>query len=263
MRVSSQGGRRSAAPDTRRRILAVALELFSAHGYAGASMRDIAETMGMTKAALYYHFASKEQILEAVTEPIRTEMTSMLQLAAGPPRPTAEQLLTRLVDILSRHALLIETVFNDPSSGDRGQRREQQLAAKEVFHALISALAGDDGPGSLVRARCAVGAILFGVRSTVHSDSRFAEPVLTDHALRLLGGEEHALDAAVRREMVAAALGALGERTPGPARNPGQDRPAGRLTFPLMGLDDGPTIEVTNADVEAAFEAEDIDQHSQ
>jgi AcrR family transcriptional regulator len=165
--------------------------------------------MGMTKAALYYHFASKEQILEAATEPIRTEMASMLQLAAGPPRPAAEQLLTRLVDILSRHALLIETVFNDPSSGDRGQRREQQLAAKEVFRSIISALAGDDGPDSLVRARCAVGAVLFAVRATVHSDPRLAEPVLSDQALRLLGGEEHALDAAVRREVVAAALRAL------------------------------------------------------
>jgi AcrR family transcriptional regulator len=173
-------------------------------------MRDIAETMGMTKAALYYHFPSKEQILEAVTEPIRVEMAALLQLAAGPPPPSAEQLLSRLVDILSRHALLIETVFNDPSSGDRGQRREQQLAAKEVFRALISALAGDDAPGRLVRARCAVGAALFAVRATVRSDPRLAEPVLSDQALRLLGGEEHALDAVVRREVVAAALRALG-----------------------------------------------------
>jgi AcrR family transcriptional regulator len=210
MRVHPPEGRRPAAPDTRRKILAVALELFSAHGYAGASMRDIAEAMGMTKAALYYHFASKEQILEAATEPIRTEMTSMLQLAAGPPRPGAEQLLTRLVDILSRHARLIETVFNDPSSGDRGQRQQHQLAAKEVFRAIISALAGDDEPGSVVRARCAVGAVLFAVRATVRSDPRLSEPVLSDRALRLLGGEEHALDAPVRREVVAAALRALG-----------------------------------------------------
>jgi AcrR family transcriptional regulator len=209
--VHPQQGRRAAAPDTRRRILAVALELFSAHGYAGASMRDIAETMGMTKAALYYHFASKEQILDAATEPIRTEMAALLQLAAGPARPAPEQLLARLVDVLSRHARLIETVFNDPSSGDRGQRREQQLAAQEVFRAIISALAGEDGPGPLVRARCAVGAVLFAVRATVRSDPRLAEPVLGDQAVRLLGGEEHALDAGVRREVVAAALRALGE----------------------------------------------------
>jgi AcrR family transcriptional regulator len=211
VRTHTEEGRRAPAPDTRRRILAVALELFSAHGYAGTSMRDIAETIGMTKAALYYHFASKEQILEAATEPIRTEMTSMLQLAAGPPRPAAEPVLTRLVDILSRHALLIETVFNDPSSGDRGHRREQQLAAKEVFRAIISSLAGDDGPGGVVRARCAVGAVLFAVRATLRSHPGLVEPVQSDQALRLLSGEDHALDAEVRREIVAAALRALGE----------------------------------------------------
>jgi AcrR family transcriptional regulator len=216
VRVDLQEGRRAAAPDTRRRILAVALELFSVHGYAGTSMRDIAEAIGMTKAALYYHFASKEQILEAATEPLRTEMAALLQLAVGPPQPAAEHLLTRLVDILSRHALLIGTVFNDPSSGDRGHRREQHLAAKEVFEALVSALAGDDRPASLTRARCAVGAVLFAVRVTVHHDPRLAEPVLSDQALRLLGGEEHALDGVVRREVVAAALRALGEPAPGP-----------------------------------------------
>jgi len=216
--VDLQESRRAAAPDTRRRILAVALELFSAHGYAGTSMRDIAEAIGMTKAALYYHFASKEQLLEAATEPIRTEMAAMLQLAAGPPPPAPEQVLTRLVDILSRHARLIGTVFDDPSSGDRGHRQEQQLAAKEVFRAIVSALAGDDRPASLIRARCAVGAVLFAVRVTMNHDPRLAEPVLSDQALRLLGGEEHALDVAVRQEIVAAALRALGEPAARPAR---------------------------------------------
>jgi plasmid stability protein len=44
---------------------------------------------------------------------------------------------------------------------------------------------------------------------------------------------------------------------------PGRDRPAGRLTFPLIGRDDGPGVEVTNADIEAAFEAEDIERYGQ
>jgi AcrR family transcriptional regulator len=212
VRVHPPDGRRSPAAGTRRRILAVALELFSAHGYAGTSMRDIAETMSMTKASLYYHFESKEQILEAVTEPIRAEMNLMLQMAATPPPPTAERLLTRLVEILSRHALLIEIVFNDPSSGDRGHH----LQAKEVFRTVTSLLAGDGGPDSLLRARCAIGAVLFAVRGTVRGDPRFTGPVGSDRALRLLGGEDDALDAAVRRQVVAAALRALGEPVNGP-----------------------------------------------
>ncbi|MGH8828945.1 MAG: TetR family transcriptional regulator, partial [Jiangellaceae bacterium] len=40
--------------NTRDRILHVALELFAQQGYSGTSIRDIAERMGMTKAAVYY-----------------------------------------------------------------------------------------------------------------------------------------------------------------------------------------------------------------
>jgi len=49
--------------DTRERILDVALELFNEKGYDGTSLREIAERLGVTKAALYYHFERKEDIL--------------------------------------------------------------------------------------------------------------------------------------------------------------------------------------------------------
>ena len=207
MPVHIPDGRRSPATDTRRRILAVALELFSTRGYAGTSMRDIAETMGMTKAALYYHFESKEQILEAVTEPMRVEMDRMMHEATGPAPPTPEQLLTRLADMLSRHALLIVTVFNDPSSGGRGHH----LQAREKFRPIVGILAGDGGPDRVMRARCALGAVVFAVMATVRTDPSFGEPVQGDRALRLLDVEDHALDADLRREVVEAALRALGE----------------------------------------------------
>jgi AcrR family transcriptional regulator len=48
---------------TRERILDVALELFNEKGYDGTSLREIAERLGVTKAALYYHFERKEDIL--------------------------------------------------------------------------------------------------------------------------------------------------------------------------------------------------------
>ena len=212
MPVHTADGHRSPAADTRRRILAAALELFSTRGYAGTSMRDIAETMGMTKAALYYHFESKEQILEAVTEPIRVEMDRFLDEATGPAPPTPEQLLTRLADMLSRHAPLIETVFNDPSSGGRGH-----LQAREKFRPIVGILAGDDRPDRMMRARCAIGAVLFAVLATVRTDPSFGKPVQGERALRLLDVEDHALDADLRREVVAAALRALGEPTSRPA----------------------------------------------
>jgi len=53
-------------PDTRQRILDVALDLFTEQGYDGTSLREIAEKLGVTKAALYYHFESKEDILQAL-----------------------------------------------------------------------------------------------------------------------------------------------------------------------------------------------------
>jgi AcrR family transcriptional regulator len=54
------------ANSTRERILDAALDLFLAQGYDGTSLRQIAEQLGVTKAALYYHFESKEDILMAL-----------------------------------------------------------------------------------------------------------------------------------------------------------------------------------------------------
>lgn len=51
---------------TRERILDVALELFAENGYDQTSLREVAEQLGFTKAALYYHFASKEEIFMAL-----------------------------------------------------------------------------------------------------------------------------------------------------------------------------------------------------
>src|ERR1700728_3994702 len=54
------------ASSTRERILNVALDLFTEKGFDGASLREIAERLGVTKAAIYYHFASKDDILMAL-----------------------------------------------------------------------------------------------------------------------------------------------------------------------------------------------------
>ena len=54
------------AGSTRERILDVALDLFIEKGFDGTSLREIAEKLGFTKAALYYHYASKDDILMAL-----------------------------------------------------------------------------------------------------------------------------------------------------------------------------------------------------
>ena len=55
-----------ASASTRARILDVALDLFTDQGFDGTSMREIAERLNISKPAIYYHFASKEDILMAL-----------------------------------------------------------------------------------------------------------------------------------------------------------------------------------------------------
>lgn len=56
------------AGDTKERIMETALELFAEKGYLGTSMNDIAKQLGFTKAALYKHYASKQEILDRIME---------------------------------------------------------------------------------------------------------------------------------------------------------------------------------------------------
>jgi AcrR family transcriptional regulator len=61
-----QPGGDQAGASTRDRILDVALDLFTDQGFDGTSMREIAERLQLSKPAIYYHFASKEEILMAL-----------------------------------------------------------------------------------------------------------------------------------------------------------------------------------------------------
>ena len=56
------------AEGTKERILDIALLLFAQNGYLGTSMSDIAKQLGFTKAALYKHYASKQEILDQIVE---------------------------------------------------------------------------------------------------------------------------------------------------------------------------------------------------
>ena len=56
------------AEGTKERILDIALELFARNGYPGTSMSDIAKQLGFTKAALYKHYTSKQEILDQIVE---------------------------------------------------------------------------------------------------------------------------------------------------------------------------------------------------
>ncbi len=82
-----QSGRRDGA-GTRSAAQRVALELFTSKGYASTSLREIAERLGINKASLYYHFASKEDILRSLFAERGSEVDDLLAwLAAQPADP--------------------------------------------------------------------------------------------------------------------------------------------------------------------------------
>jgi len=85
--------------DTKQRILDVALDLFTEQGYDGTSLRQIAEQLGVTKAAIYYHFESKEDILMALHMRLHDFGRDALLLIGEQPVTLAlwEQLLDQIV----------------------------------------------------------------------------------------------------------------------------------------------------------------------
>ncbi|HEY2673315.1 MAG TPA: helix-turn-helix domain-containing protein [Rugosimonospora sp.] len=74
--------------DTRTRIQQVALELFTEQGYEATSLREIAERLGVTKAALYYHFKTKEDIVGSLVQDRLDALDMLLDWASTqPPGP--------------------------------------------------------------------------------------------------------------------------------------------------------------------------------
>jgi AcrR family transcriptional regulator len=82
--------------DTRSRIKAVALQLFSEQGYEKTSLREIAERLGVTKAALYYHFKSKDEIVASFVDDRVADMNVLIDWAREqPPGPATRRAVLR------------------------------------------------------------------------------------------------------------------------------------------------------------------------
>ncbi|WNM24992.1 TetR/AcrR family transcriptional regulator [Demequina capsici] len=78
--------------DTRERIQSVALERFTDNGYDQTSLREIAEDLGVTKAALYYHFKTKEEILDSLLGQAATEVDALVAWMESEPSTHARRL---------------------------------------------------------------------------------------------------------------------------------------------------------------------------
>ena len=67
---------------TRGVLLAAARELFAAQGFAATGREEIAERAGVTRGALYHHFASKTELAAAVVEQLEGELVDLVVAAA-------------------------------------------------------------------------------------------------------------------------------------------------------------------------------------
>lgn len=114
----------SAAPrfsDTRRsaaqiRVLDAALDLIAEHGVSGTSLAMIADRIGVTKAAVYHQFKTKDAIVIALTERELGWLEEALEAAEAEPNRTAarELLLTRVVELAVERRRMVSVLQFDP-----------------------------------------------------------------------------------------------------------------------------------------------------
>ena len=112
-------GRRT---DTRSKIRATAMELFSSQGYEKTSIRQIAEQLGITKAAVYYHFRSKEEIVASLSDDLRAGVDDILKWASSQPgsRRTGTEILRRYSAVLHTTGRDMTRFMHDNAAAFRG-----------------------------------------------------------------------------------------------------------------------------------------------
>ncbi|MFF8957109.1 TetR/AcrR family transcriptional regulator [Streptomyces sp. NPDC014894] len=119
----------TASPERRSELLGVAAEVFAAQGYNATTVRRIADEAGMLAGSLYYHFDSKESMLDEILSTFLTELWQGYDavLAAGlGPRETLEALVTESFREIDRHRSAVAIY----------QRESRHLAAQPRFHYL-------------------------------------------------------------------------------------------------------------------------------
>lgn len=102
------GTRQQRRGNTRQRIQDVALELFAEQGYEKTSLREIAERLDVTKAALYYHFKTKEEIIVSLFEDLTQPIQDLIEWGRQQPHTleTKREIIRRYSDALDGAAPL-------------------------------------------------------------------------------------------------------------------------------------------------------------
>jgi AcrR family transcriptional regulator len=173
---------------TRERIQSIALELFAEQGYEKTSLREIAERLGVTKAALYYHFRSKEDIVRSFVEDYRAELEQVIAWGASQPR-TAEsraEILARYAGIVSEQLAVIRFMEQNQAAmhslmSDNGTRKKM---FRDQFMSLCDLLAP---PGSVLadRVRAAMAVMSIGMSSMLFQREAASPEELHDAVLEV------------------------------------------------------------------------------
>jgi AcrR family transcriptional regulator len=106
-------GPKSAAQN---RIIAAARDLFAAHGVGGTSLQMIADAIGVSKAAVYHQYRTKEEIVVAVAEAELADVEAAVAFAEAEPSATRARLvlITRMVDLAVSRRRVESSLLGDP-----------------------------------------------------------------------------------------------------------------------------------------------------
>jgi AcrR family transcriptional regulator len=149
--------------DTRARIQQVALELFAEQGYDKTSLREIAERLDVTKAALYYHFKSKEDIVRSLVEDYFGQIDALIAWAKTQPRTaqTRREILGRYVRIVADGIAVFRMLHhNQAAVNSLASVKERGDVYRERMYGLIEALTE---PGADMEERLRAAMALGGV----------------------------------------------------------------------------------------------------
>ena len=141
------------------RIIAAALDLFARHGVGGTSLQMIADDIGVTKAAVYHQYKTKDEIIlaAAAAELATLEAVIAAAEAESSARRRRDALVTGIVDLAIARRRTVGTILNDPVIA--GYFAEDDTFS-DVMHRLRALLMGNDaGPEARVRTAMLIAAI--------------------------------------------------------------------------------------------------------
>jgi AcrR family transcriptional regulator len=120
-------------PLTRKQILDASLRLFSEKGFARTSVRDIAQAAGITDAAIYYHFASKRDLFEALFEErgITSALSDLEQSTPTEPLlPTLTGIAVAALNIMQRNRDFMKVLYGEAVGEDAVATEDYRLVTE-------------------------------------------------------------------------------------------------------------------------------------